>query len=356
MTDILLSHAAAYPLMEPSDAVKLIYQATFGGGHLITDETAVLARIRAEYSSCKHADIPLRIESLGGTSRIYLDSVSDDTELQIIAKIFSASAKYYSTGYSEASEQVRRLFSERLALLRKLCGDGHFAFTPSKLDDYLCAYRAAGYPPVSHSDTYRTAYSPAYRVIDSRYVRLIGVIKSIAAHLKKSAERTIIAIDGRCASGKSTAAKLISDIFDAQIIRMDDFFLPPELRTPERLNEVGGNIHRERFLDEVIPYLHDETGFSYRPFDCSIRKYSNTLRRIEPCELIICEGSYSLHPSFGRYYDLAVFSDISGDEQIRRIRERDGEQMLTRFKNEWIPMEEVYFESFDIKSKCDFII
>ena len=37
MKTILLTHAARYPLMEPRDAVKLIYQNEFGGGHLIRD-------------------------------------------------------------------------------------------------------------------------------------------------------------------------------------------------------------------------------------------------------------------------------------------------------------------------------
>ena len=30
----------------------------------------------------------------------------------------------------------------------------------------LKTYEAVGYPPVSHSETYRTAYHPAYRVVE----------------------------------------------------------------------------------------------------------------------------------------------------------------------------------------------
>ena len=39
---ILITHANRYPLMQPQDAVKLIYQNEFGGGHLIRDEEACL--------------------------------------------------------------------------------------------------------------------------------------------------------------------------------------------------------------------------------------------------------------------------------------------------------------------------
>ena len=34
---ILRAHAEKYPLMRPQDAVKLVYQNEFGGGHLIVD-------------------------------------------------------------------------------------------------------------------------------------------------------------------------------------------------------------------------------------------------------------------------------------------------------------------------------
>ena len=40
--------------------------------------------------------------------------------------------------------------------------------------------------------------------------------------------------------------------------------MPPSLRTPERLNETGGNLHRERFYDEIIGNLDSPGGFSYR--------------------------------------------------------------------------------------------
>ena len=49
LQDILLAHAKRYPQMRPTDAVKLIYQNEFGGGHLIRDEEAVLNYLRQEY-------------------------------------------------------------------------------------------------------------------------------------------------------------------------------------------------------------------------------------------------------------------------------------------------------------------
>ena len=47
---LLRSHAARYPKMEPVDAVKLLYQNEFGGGHMIRDPESCLAYLRREYA------------------------------------------------------------------------------------------------------------------------------------------------------------------------------------------------------------------------------------------------------------------------------------------------------------------
>ena len=53
-------------------------------------------------------------------------------------------------------------------------------------------------------------------------------------------------------SGKTTLANELSEMHNnIPIFHADDFFLLPELRTEERLNEPGGNIHYERMKAEV---------------------------------------------------------------------------------------------------------
>ncbi|MBQ2911928.1 MAG: uridine kinase, partial [Clostridia bacterium] len=132
------------------------------------------------------------------------------------------------------------------------------------------------------------------------------------------------------------------------------FFLPFPLRTEERMNEAGGNIHYERFIDEVINH-HDDEALTYGVFDCSVMKI-NGESHIENKGIIIVEGSYALHYKFGKYYDFAIFSDVDYDIQVGRIRARNGEEMLKRFEGEWIPMEEKYFAAQKTAEKCDFII
>ena len=75
LKQILLSHGARYPKMEPRDAVKLIYQNEFGGGHLIRDEASCLAYLRREYESVAQTSGDLAEEIGNGLVRIHLTAL-----------------------------------------------------------------------------------------------------------------------------------------------------------------------------------------------------------------------------------------------------------------------------------------
>ena len=338
---ILKFHAGLYPKMQPADAVKLAYQSCFGPEHLLSDPDAALRRLFDEYNNIPHEN-PRRVEELGRLSRLYLDCEMSTGELELVGKMFVNSAK--------APKEDMNAFLGKLDLIDALSGEV-LPFSREQFRQYRAEYELSGCPAVSHSDIYRESYRPAYRLIDSFYVRLLPVISAIS----KMGGRAVVAIDGRAASGKSTAAELIAGLFGGEVVHLDDFFLPFDMRTPERLAEPGGNLHRERFLPEVIENLR-RGEFEYRVFDCSTGGYKKEPRKIGGSGLIICEGAYSLHPAFGRYYDLAVFSTLSPDEQRDRILSRDGEFMWNNFRERWIPMEEKYFKAFDIEKKCRFVI
>lgn len=165
----------------------------------------------------------------------------------------------------------------------------------------------------------------------------------------------VLAIDGRSAAGKSTLAEALSKITGAGLIHMDDFFLPPQLRTKERLEEAGGNVHYERFQEEVLTNIKNPNKFSYQRFDCSIMDY-NLCREVAEGNWRIVEGSYSCHPILGEYMELCVFCDVSAEEQRRRIRQRNGVEKAKVFEAKWIPMEEYYFRTMQIKERANLII
>ncbi len=165
----------------------------------------------------------------------------------------------------------------------------------------------------------------------------------------------VIAIDGMCASGKTTLANHLANEFGFEVIHTDDFFLPYNMRTEERLSQPGGNIHYERFIEEVVIPLKENKDFEYSIFDCSSGTYSKK-RKIQHGKPVIIEGAYALHPELPDIYDLKIFLQISPGIQLKRIEKRNGKQALEVFKEKWIPFENRYFDAFGIREKCDIII
>lgn len=185
------------------------------------------------------------------------------------------------------------------------------------------------------------------------YDDLIDYIASAANDIIRQKGRAVFAIDGRCASGKTTAAQVIFQALPCTVFHADDFFLRPKQRTPERYAAPGGNFDRERFLNEVlIPAVSGEA-VRYRPFDCKVMEMVEA-RVIHPEKIIIVEGAYCCHPELWEYYDRRIFFTVSPEEQISRIRKRNGDT-LKMFIDRWIPLEERYFSEFRIMQRCNLV-
>ena len=161
----------------------------------------------------------------------------------------------------------------------------------------------------------------------------------------------ILAIDGRCAAGKTTLAWKLSESFDCSVVHMDHFFLRPRQRSEERLAEAGGNVDYERFQEEVISGLKGGRDFSYRIFDCKEMDFCGR-QDVRMKSLLLVEGAYCCRPEFMPLWDMTIFLDIDQEEQLRRIESRNGAEQLRHFQERWIPMEERYFQAFRLQERC----
>ena len=128
-----------------------------------------------------------------------------------------------------------------------------------------------------------------------------------------------------------------------------------EQRTSERLKEIGGNIDYERFYEEVVLPINNKQSFTYKIFDCGSMSIQGS-KSICFKNGIVIEGCYSMHPKFNDYSNIKVFMDIPFELQKERILKRNGEYLLKRFVEEWIPKENEYFDIFKIKEKANMII
>ena len=185
--------------------------------------------------------------------------------------------------------------------------------------------------------------------VNSKFNEIIRTITELRLYKND----VIIAIDGMCASGKTTLAEELKTIFEGRVIHMDDFFLPLNLRTGERLGEPGGNIDYDRFILSVISHLDNE--IKYQPFICSKSDFGDEIN-LPKTSVTIIEGAYAMHPKFGEYYDYAIFLKINSMSQLERIERRNGKDKVDVFKNKWIKLENTYFSTFNIQKRANIII
>ena len=168
-------------------------------------------------------------------------------------------------------------------------------------------------------------------------------------------ERVLVAIDGNSCAGKTTLAAQLGALLDGTVFHMDDYFLQPQMRTPERLSQPGGNVDAERFLaDVLLPASRGETA-AVQKYDCHEDLLLPPVS-YPPQRVSIVEGAYSLHPLLRDTYDILIFYRIRPDLQSSRILSRNGAEALKVFQSRWIPLENRYFDGLNIQGLCDIVI
>lgn len=346
LTNVLELHAKRYPAMESRDYVKLLYQSEFGPGHLVAEGDA-LALLREEFAQAERDGYAptYTVEAIGGgLCRCHLDPRRlEEDDLPLLARCFSESARPRGTGPG---------LWKKLGALAGLAWAGRLPLDSAGLDAFLTEYDRAGCPPLHHSETYDIAYRPHYRVIDRDLSCYAPALRAIDRALRETDGPLLVAVDGRCAAGKTTFAARLALLLECNVFHMDDYFLPPEKRTPERLSAPGGNADYERAAQELFTPLSRGETVTVRPLDCSTGKIrppvTTPFRRLS-----IVEGSYALHPALAGYSQLHLFLSCDAAVQLSRLERRETAESLKQFREKWIPLEEAYFSGLHIPDQCD---
>ena len=342
--ELLMAHYKKYPELQIQDIFKFLYQSSFGCEHLISSLEKVTDYISKEYNSVK-GDSPMIIEQLDGNySRVYLSYLKSGISFDTFGKLFFLSAKTESDGLAN--------LEKKLEIAKTLVREEKLPFSAERFEKAVIGWKEKGYPAVHHSDVFREKYKPAYRLIANEFIQFLPLFAELDKRLSVGNVR--LAIEGGSASGKTTLSKILEKVYDCTVFHIDDFFLRPEQRTAERFAEVGGNVDRERFSEEVLQPLSRGETVNYRKFNCHTMQIEDGVQ-ITPKKLTVIEGAYSMHPELSAYYDYSVFLDINEDLQKKRIEKRNTPELAKRFFNEWIPLEKIYFDKTNAASRCDIV-
>ncbi len=342
---ILINHFEKYPLLQLEDLFKFLHQSSFGCEHMVSSRENATSFIREEFLNVPKNEEPLT-ESLDGEySRVHLSHLNKGLSAETLGKLFFLSA----TKEKDGTEKLK----EKINCARELVAEKILPFSVEEFEAKTTKWEKEGFCALHHSEKFRNEYKPAYRVVKNKFLPFLSLFAEIDKMLEKG--RVVLAIEGTSASGKTTLGKILEEVYGGTIFHMDDFFLRPEQRTPERYMEIGGNVDRERFFEEVIIPLKENKTINYRKFDCSTMSLLDPLE-IKPERMTVVEGAYSMHPFFGEYYNLSVLIEISPERQKERILKRNSPDFAERFFNEWIPLEKEYFSKTNVKTKADLVI
>lgn len=339
LSPVLAWHRTHFPIMTAQDIVKLVFQAYCGCGHLLDNEDAVLRRIEAESSQLlPDATEPL-LQPLGQYIRLNLRrAMAASIAPRWIARMMRLSAMDFD------GQAARAFAAEALLSMNVEATD---EATLSQQELHTAARRLLEEPQwlPGHSEAYHRAYQPAYRVISRQFAWLLDALSTIGQ--RTSNQRLLVCVDGPCASGKSTMAEQLAAITDAAIIHMDDFYTPHAQKTPERLAQPAGNADIKRFLNECLyPWLQHGVA-CFRPYLCHADVLGDVIH-IPQRPITIIEGSYSLHPDIAAHADIKLWISAPTEVRHERILRRNGEAMLQRFIQQWIPLEEAYASAFSL--------
>lgn len=336
---IAQEHARRWPAMEAQDFGKLAYQSEFGPAHMLQSPDRVLAALMDECEQAGGAAPPP--EPIGnGLCRFHLTAAHGSLQTApLLARLFAVTAA------------MHRGTGSREGLLEKL--DSLNGLNIPGWEDWAADYTARDCPVLSHSDAYRAAYRPHYRLLRSGFAGFFPALL-VLDELARAKKPTIAAIDGRCGSGKTRLASIAEHIFPCQVVHMDDFYLPPDRRAPNWENIPAGNMDLERFREEVLLPAQTGTLKRYRPFDCQTGQFGAPVE-LDGWPLTLVEGSYSHHPALAEGYSRKIFLTCSHAEQIRRLKTREGDD-YPMFEQRWTPMEERYFGAFQIEENAGLVL
>ena len=370
--EIAEEHRARYPLMEPQDFAKLAYQSEFGPAHMVQSPDKVLAALMAERK--ESGVTPLPPEDVGnGLCRFHItQALSTLSELPLIGRMFAQTMA--------TAEGTEAGLAQKLEVLAALPVPG--------MGEYLEGWRREGCPPVRHSETFRAAYNPHYRVLRRDYAGFLPALVPIdrltrehyAAYLrlprpgdKLSEERPsaylrrhgvrpyVVAVDGRCGSGKTGFSRVVEQLIPGtkHVAHMDDLYLPWEERAPDWMEVPAGNMNLERLRREILDPVREGRPMTYRPFipEAPVLDEYGEPVEVDPddVELILVEGTYSQHPSLAGYYDYKIFLTCGREEQTRRLQAREGDCYPT-FNRVWRTLEERYFAACGTEKAADLVV
>ncbi|MGX6743839.1 uridine kinase family protein [Streptomyces xantholiticus] len=167
--------------------------------------------------------------------------------------------------------------------------------------------------------------------------------------------RFLLGIDGPGASGKNTlAGQLAAHLAGAEIVHVDDFYLPSAERA-SRSQEIGPGFDLARLREQVLAPASRGESVTYQKYDWDKDRLGELVTIAAGTPLIV-EGVYSTQLAARPYYDYRLFCLAARETRLRRGLDRDGAEAESLWTDEWMPAEDRYLAAEEPHLTADAVL
>jgi len=172
---------------------------------------------------------------------------------------------------------------------------------------------------------------------------VIEAVARIAA--TRDGQTRWVGIDGCGGAGKSTlAASIAAAVPEAAVVHIDDFAGP-------RIAEWDW----ARFDAQLVQPLLAGRPAHYQRWDWD-RDEGAEWHDVPPGAVVVVEGVSSTRREVHAPWALTVWVEASREVRLARALERDGEAMLARWLQQWMPSEDAYVARERPQQRVDLLV
>ncbi|REG05441.1 hypothetical protein [Pelolinea submarina] len=170
---LLVSHANRYPQMGIQDAYKLLYQGSMGSEHLLDSFEEYEQDLLVEWDRLAEDDsIPIweNIRPDGQIVRFYLApyKARGGQVPQLLTLCF-----WSSTLFEGNVEDLKISWETMIKIVREKRWNKFSIDEIMEFDHWLKKYQ---FPPVHHTEAYRKAYHPSYRLLQREFLNILAPV------------------------------------------------------------------------------------------------------------------------------------------------------------------------------------
>lgn len=181
----------------------------------------------------------------------------------------------------------------------------------------------------------------------------------------------LVGINGVDTSGKTTFTKQLAEYlvdkgYPVQILHLDDFHNPQEIRYKEAdpiYTYINNAFDLHRIEDELLKPMKQVGHLNKELMLLDLEKDEFCIKKeynITQDTIVLFEGVLLYREPLDSYFDFRIYLDISFDEVIKRATKRDGylfgDGIIEKYQQKYIPIQKIYMEKYKPKENSDLVI